>query len=130
VALLAARPYLGQARFVLDCGARLGGATGLQGALQRYRTHRGEYPERLLDLHPDFVTKRSIFHCPADTSPPESVSYIYSRPKPDAPKSTIVLICDHHLFSATPVLRFRWEVPIEGEPHLEQVRAAVSLPGR
>src|SRR5690349_9020021 len=67
---VAVRPQLGPVvtgwrNFLVECPARLVGDRGLQGALERYRIRNGEYPERLLDLYPTYVSHRSIFHCPA-----------------------------------------------------------------
>jgi hypothetical protein len=98
------------------CPAKLHGDRGLQGALQRYRYREGHYPDRLLDLYPTYVSGTEAFHCPADPSRSDTVSYIYRRPAPDAPADTIVIICDHHHL---PGAHVRLLTPIEGHWRME-----------
>jgi hypothetical protein len=110
-------------RYVGGCWSQLNGDRGLQGALQRYRYREGTYPPSLEDLYPDFVTRHSVFHCPADPSPASNISYRYRRPFPAAPADTIILTCEHH---SLPGVRIRLLLPIEGGIRQEQERVAVA----
>jgi hypothetical protein len=123
--MIAARRPLGPViakwqNVLFECPSQLQGDTGLQGALQRYRFREGEYPARLLDLYPTYVSHRQAFHCPADPSGPETVSYEYRRPAADAPPSTVILVCDHH---DVPGAHVRILVPIEGNLRQETMQA-------
>jgi hypothetical protein len=74
-------------------------------ALNRFATKNDQYPEKLEELYPRFIEKKSVLHCPLDKSAPDAVSYEYHRPAMDAPDDTVVLICRRHvLFKGQPAV--------------------------
>jgi hypothetical protein len=92
------RPYLRQAvRTGVEMGQCKEQLLSLHGALQRYQTRRDEYPKSLDQLHPTFITRRGVFHCPADDDP-DGVSYEYSPPASSAapPDESPLVTCRHH----------------------------------
>lgn len=68
----------------------------LSQALGRYHNRHQEYPKKLQDLSPEFLPGRTTLRCPLDKAPPGETSYVYIRPKPDAPEDTVVVRCRLH----------------------------------
>jgi len=68
----------------------------INGALKRYESRTGNYPESLDKLYPRFLEDRSALHCPSDLSPKSQISYEYFMPKKGSPGKTLVLRCTHH----------------------------------
>ena len=64
-------------------------------ALDRFKEGTGDYPDKLSDLLPLYLKTSNFLHCPNDISPPEKISYQYTKPKGSDPKQ-IVIICNHH----------------------------------
>jgi hypothetical protein len=96
------RPYFRQ---VMRTGVEMGKCQqqllAIHGALKRYETRHGEYPQRLAALSPTFIRQRSLLHCPADPSPGDTISYEYSRPESDDARGAVdgeatLLTCQHH----------------------------------
>ena len=51
---------------VAVCTAHL---NAISRALAAYQREKGELPPHLSDLYPQYLTDKSVFHCPADPSP-------------------------------------------------------------
>lgn len=77
----------------------------IHSALGRYRAVGGEYPARLEALHPEYLSRRQVFRCPADTSAGDAPSYGYHPPSSPASSTRRtasqkaqepILTCDHH----------------------------------
>jgi len=76
----------------------------LAAALDRYARDTGKYPERLDDVFPDYLDRKSVLRCPADQETPEGESsFVYDRPQPGQVDAAI-LECRHH---ASLVIRIR-----------------------
>jgi hypothetical protein len=102
VALWLARPYAGRlfrtSQEVALCMQQL---QAIHGGIERYRRTRGVLPPSLLALHPRFISRRQIFHCPADDGPANRVSYTYRAPAGTASASDSggaepLVVCTHH----------------------------------
>lgn len=68
----------------------------ISGALDRYKQKKGEYPQKLEDLYPNFLEDISVLHCPSDSSPINKPSYEYEIPNKKDPPDTIVVCCKRH----------------------------------
>ncbi|MBI3944642.1 MAG: hypothetical protein HY321_01865 [Armatimonadetes bacterium] len=65
-------------------------------AADRYYRDKGEYPERIGDLHPMYLENRGALFCPADNDRAgKDTSFEYHRPEPGRTAGA-VLACDHH----------------------------------
>lgn len=66
-------------------------------AIERYRQrNNGQYPKSLNELVPRYLAEAGKLKCPADASN-QPVSYQYQRPAANAPETTPLLTCDHHV---------------------------------
>lgn len=64
--------------------------------LKRYTAdHGGQYPAKLADLYPKYVTDQAQLQCPTSAQVGMVCPYEYTRPSPNAPQSTVVLVCRH-----------------------------------
>lgn len=90
----------GGAKLVAECQLNMANPSSDQsiyGALERYNTKYGRYPQKLGELYPTFLEKRSVLHCPADPSPTDTISYEYTPPATNAPANTIMIECNRHV---------------------------------
>ncbi len=67
-------------------------------ALERYEIRHNEYPDKLSDLYPDFLSSKEVLRCPLDKRKNEDglESYVYIKPAPNASGDTPILICKRH----------------------------------
>lgn len=92
------------------------------GSLDRYKERNGAYPEKLADLYPDFLEKRSMLHCPVDKAPGSTVSYTYARPTDKTPSEAVIASCKRHSFGGmfrsgmTLMLRKNGKVDVVPDP--------------
>ena len=70
--------------------------TEISAALGRYEANNQAYPKDLKALVPDYLATSKILHCPADSDPARLVSYTYTQPSEDSPKTMIILVCTNH----------------------------------
>ncbi len=90
----------GGAKLVAECQLNMANPSSDQciyAALERYNTKYGRYPQKLGELYPTFLEKRSVLHCPADPSPKDTISYEYTPPAETAPANTIMVECNRHI---------------------------------
>ncbi|MDO8587205.1 MAG: hypothetical protein Q7T82_09210 [Armatimonadota bacterium] len=86
---------MGQAQVAAKCQVQL---QTISAALHRHEISRGEYPQSLDMLYPDYLPSRSAFRCPADPRDPNSgpPSYSYTKPAKEASETSVVCVCDRH----------------------------------
>ena len=93
----AAKTMFGNAQLLATCQQQM---TMIGQALQRYEIRYDQYPDRLSDLYPSFLSKKDLLKCPADKRDIQVAatdSYTYVKPAPGAPGDTPIVMCNRHL---------------------------------
>ena len=97
----------------------------IRAAIVRYRGKYGKYPDNLGQLVPEFLSERSVLHCPIDpVKDPSHVTYRYYKPTDATPGSAPLLSFDAKtavsLGSQVQTLTQTFEITRDGATRMKQ----------